>query len=63
MKELRFRLILIIGAVALSLYLLYPTYVNYQTTKRIDGVLTNKSAVLKAADPKISNDVLDDKLK
>jgi preprotein translocase subunit SecD len=63
MKELRFRLILIIGAIALSLYLLYPTYVNYHTTKRIDEVLTTKSAVLKAADPKISNDVLDDKLK
>ena len=63
MKELRFRLILIIGAIALSLYLLYPTYVNYHTTKKIDEVLTNKSAVLKAADPKISNDVLDDKLK
>ena len=63
MKELRFRLILIVGAVALSLYLLYPTYVNYQTTKKIDGILANKSAVLKAADPKISTDAVDDRLK
>jgi SecD/SecF fusion protein len=63
MKELRFRLILIIGAVALSLYLLYPTYVSYQTTKKIDGILEKKKEVLKAADYKISNDAVDDKLK
>jgi preprotein translocase subunit SecD len=63
MKELRFRLILIIGAVALSLYLLYPTYVNYQTTKRIDQVLAKKSAALRAADPTISNDAVDNKVK
>jgi preprotein translocase subunit SecD len=63
MKELRFRLILIIGAIALSLYLLYPTYVNYQTTKKINIILEKKSAVLKAADSKISNDAVEDKLK
>jgi preprotein translocase subunit SecD len=63
MKELRFRLILIIGAVALSLYLLYPTYQSYQTSKKIEGVLQQKKEVFKAADSKISNDVVDDKLK
>ena len=63
MKELRFRLILIIGAIALSLYLLYPTYVNYQTAKKINVILEKKSAVLKAADSKISNDAVEDKLK
>jgi preprotein translocase subunit SecD len=63
MKELRFRLILIIGAVALSIYLLVPTYVSYQNTKNINVSLEKKTQVFKAADSKISNDALDDKLK
>lgn len=63
MKELRFRLILIIGAVALSIYLLVPTYVSYQNTNKINVALEKKTQVFKAADSKISNDALDDKLK
>ncbi len=42
MKEYRFRLIIIIAAVAMSIYLLYPTYVDYQNNKKIESVLQSK---------------------
>ncbi len=63
MKELRFRLILILGAVVLSVYLLYPTYVNYQNNKKIDKILAQKREIIKTDNPHITNDALDDKLK
>ncbi|MCL5028394.1 MAG: protein translocase subunit SecD [Bacteroidetes bacterium] len=63
MKELRFRLILILGAVVLSVYLLYPTYVNYQNNKMIDKTLGQKREIIKAGNPHITNDALDDRLK
>ncbi len=47
MKEYRFRLILIIAAVALSVYLLYPTYVDYQNNKKIESVLQSKKEEFK----------------
>jgi len=47
MKEYRFRLIIIIAAVALSIYLLYPTYVDYQNNKKIESVLQSKKEELK----------------
>jgi SecD/SecF fusion protein len=39
MKEFRFRIIIILGAIALSIYLLYPTYVDYQNSKKISATL------------------------
>ncbi len=47
MKEYRFRLIIIIAAVALSIYLLYPTYVDYQNNKKIESILQSKKEELK----------------
>ncbi|MHB1688579.1 MAG: protein translocase subunit SecD [Ignavibacteriaceae bacterium] len=63
MKEYRFRLILILGAVALSLYLLYPTYVDHQNQEMISKVVAEKEKEIKASNPQISADQLDNKLK
>lgn len=47
MKEYRFRLIIIIAAIAMSIYLLYPTYLDYQNNKFIKSVLQTKTEELK----------------
>lgn len=47
MKEYRFRLIIIIAAVAMSIYLLYPTYVDYQNNKKIESILQSKKEEFK----------------
>lgn len=59
MKEFRFRIILILGAVALSLYLLYPTYADSQNTKSIKAELEQFSDSVRAANPQLSEDRLD----
>lgn len=46
MKEYRFRLILIIAAIALSIYFLYPTYVDYQNSKKIESVINQRAKEL-----------------
>jgi preprotein translocase subunit SecD len=53
MKEFRFRLILIIAAFALSVYLLYPTYVDSQNNKKIASALELQSKEIKTANPEI----------
>ena len=63
MKELRFRIILILGAVALSLYLLYPTYQDYQFTQKIDKTLAERRQEIKATDPSITNETLDKRIR
>ncbi len=63
MKEFRFRLILIIAAIGLSIYLLYPTYIDSQNSKKISSVLEQKSKEYKAANPDISKDELDRRLR
>jgi preprotein translocase subunit SecD len=55
MKEIRFRLILIIGAIALSLYLLYPTYQDYQNNKEVGQTLESLSQSIKKSNPEISS--------
>jgi len=59
MKEFRFRIILILGAVALSLYLLYPTYADSQNTDVIQAKLSHFKDSVKAANPQLSEDQLD----
>jgi len=59
MKELRFRLIVILAFVALSLYLLYPTYQDYQNNKKINAYLEHVRDSLKQAVPNISTTKLD----
>ena len=54
MKELRFRIIMILGAIALCLYLLYPTYQDYRNSKEVDAKLTSFEAKIKKSNPTIS---------
>lgn len=59
MKEFRFRIILILAFVALSLYLLYPTYADFQNTSNIQEALSSYEDSLKNVNPGISKDELD----
>ena len=51
MKEFRFKLILILAFTALSIYLLYPTYQDYQKTKKLNSELETKRTELKQSFP------------
>ncbi len=55
MKEFRFKLILIVGAIALSIYLLYPTYADYQYGKEIDETLKTKKEEIISSQPELTN--------
>jgi len=63
MKELRFRLILILAFIGLSLYLLYPTYTDYRKSKVLAEVIDKKSQELKRQNPSLSQQDLDKKLR
>ncbi|HEY6436442.1 MAG TPA: protein translocase subunit SecD, partial [Ignavibacteriaceae bacterium] len=54
MKEFRLRLIIIIAAVALSIYLLYPTYLDYQNSSDIKQTLASISKQLLEENPDLS---------
>ncbi len=58
MKEFRFKIILVLAAIGLSIYLLYPTYQDYQNTKKLTSELKTESTVLKKEDPQISKQQL-----
>ena len=62
MKELRFRIILIIAAIGLSLYLLYPTYQDYQNNKAVAVQLQSLQESIKKSHPSISEAELKDLL-
>ncbi len=51
MKEFRFRFILLIAAIALSIYLLYPTFQDYQNSKEMSSILDQKREEIKAENP------------
>jgi preprotein translocase subunit SecD len=51
MKEFRFRLIIIVAAIALCIYLLYPTYLDYQNNQDIKEDLSSISQKLKEEHP------------
>jgi len=55
MKELRFRIILIVGAIALCLYLLYPTYKDYQNNKEVTAQLEGLQQGIKKSNPSLTN--------
>ena len=63
MKEIRLRLAIIIAAVVFSIYLLYPTYVDYQKTKDLNKVLDIKKKDLLVSNPNITPLQLDNKIK
>jgi len=62
MKEFRSRIILIVAAVAFSVYLLYPTYSDYKNNQELKAKLaTLKDSILKV-NPKISEDNFENRL-
>jgi SecD/SecF fusion protein len=63
MKEFRFTLIIILAAIGLSLYLLYPTYKTYQSDKKISETIDNRKAEILQATPNITKEDLDKKLR
>ncbi|GMU96620.1 MULTISPECIES: protein translocase subunit SecD [Ignavibacterium] len=62
MKEYRFRIIIILAAVILSIYLLYPTYADYQNSKHIRSVVEQKKQEILKQNPKISKSELEELL-
>lgn len=54
MKEFRFKTILILAAIALSIYLLYPTFQDYQNTKKLTSELEAERTALNKANPNFS---------
>lgn len=63
MKEFRFRIIIILAAIGLSLYLLYPTYKTYQNNKKINQEVSQRNAEILKATPDISRENLEKKLR
>ena len=63
MKEFRFKLIIIIAAIALSIYLLYPTYLDYQNNKDIKLALETNREQLKKTNPDLSKTQIDNVLR
>ncbi len=59
MKEFRLRLIIILAAIVLSIYLLYPTYLDYQNSKDIKKALSSISNQLKKENPNLTKSQLD----
>jgi SecD/SecF fusion protein len=63
MKEFRFKLIIIIAAILFSLYLLYPTYLDYQNGREIKHSLEIDKEQLQKNDPDLSKSQIDNLLK
>ncbi len=63
MKEFRFRIIMVLGAIVLALYLLYPTYVDYQNSNEINKTLEERKQQFLAANPDLTLSQLDDMLR
>ena len=59
MKEFRFRLIIIVAAIALSVYLLFPTYLDFQNSKDVKEALASITKELKEKNPNITKSQLD----
>ena len=59
MKEFRFRLIIIVAAIVLAVYLLYPTYLDYQNSKDIKQTLELKRQQLTKENPDITKSQID----
>jgi preprotein translocase subunit SecD len=63
MKELRFRIIIIIAAIGLSIYLLYPTYIDYQNSNEISQIIDKRREEIKELNPDIRTDLLNSRLR
>lgn len=60
MKEIRFRLFLVIGAIALTIYLLYPTYQDYNNNKFVTNQLETLKDSIQVSNPTITSIELKD---
>ncbi len=58
MKQLRFRIFLIVAFLALSIYLLYPTFADYQNSKKISKTVNDKREFFKRSNPQLTEDQL-----
>jgi SecD/SecF fusion protein len=56
MKEFRFKIIIILGAIALCIYLLYPTYVDYQNSKVVNKIVEQRKQELRKEFPAMTTD-------
>jgi len=56
MKEYRFKIILILAAIALSIYLLYPTFQDYQNNKFLTSALESTREKIQKLNPDLSKD-------
>jgi SecD/SecF fusion protein len=63
MKEFRYRFILILAAIVLSIYLLYPTFQDYQYSKQISSVLEEKRQELIQNNPDLTKAQIDRELR
>ena len=63
MKEFRFRIAMVLGAIVLALYLLYPTYVDYQNSNDINKILEERKQQFLAVNPDLTLSQLDDMLR
>ncbi|MEJ2196210.1 MAG: protein translocase subunit SecD [Ignavibacteriaceae bacterium] len=59
MKEFRFRIILVLAAIVLAVYLLYPTFADYQFTNDINKILEEQKQEYLTANPDLTNTQLD----
>ncbi len=59
MKEFRFKIIIILGVIALCLYLLYPTYVDYQNSKVMNKTLELRKQEIKKDNPALTTSQID----
>jgi len=62
MKEFRFKIIVILAALALSVYLLWPTYKDYSNNKSITETVSKKQEEIKKTYPEITKQDLQKKL-
>ncbi len=62
MKEFRFKIIIILGFTALCIYLLYPTYVDFQNSNVMNKAVEQKTKELKQNNPEITSSQVDQKL-
>ncbi len=62
MKEFRFKLIIILAAIVLVVYLLWPTYRDYSNTKNINETVEKKRIELKNTYPELTKQDLQKKL-
>jgi protein-export membrane protein SecD/preprotein translocase SecF subunit len=59
MKELRFRTFLVIAAVALSVYLLFPTYQDYNNNIEIKNIVNQLKDSITTASPNLTSDEIE----